>query len=232
MLKMNVKRIISVVLNVGIFGLVVMSTVFMMTGYEFMGHSLSLTASKVEAFKFFTVDSNILMGVIAFVFAIFEILVLCGKKEKIPSVLYTLYLMGAVGVVLTFLTTACFLAPFLVEDYWSLFTNSNLFFHFVVPVMSLLVFVFMEDTDVIKFKGTFIGIIPMVIYAIFYSATAISHSENGVVPYEYDWYGFVQGGLINAFFVLPIMLIAVYLISFLLWFLNRKINKLYSRFGS
>ena len=133
--------------------------------------------------------------------------------------------MGTVGVVLTFITTACFLAPFLVDDYWILFKNSNLFFHAVIPLLSLFVWVFFEETDEIPWKQSFIGIIPMAIYAVFYCAVALSHVENGKVPYEYDWYGFVQGGIAYAAVSLPVMLLATYGIAYLLWLTNRVVAK-------
>ena len=49
------------------------------------------------------------------------------------------------------------------------------------------------------------------------------HIENGRVSPVYDWYYFVQGGIINAVIVLPLMLTISYLISLLLWKFNRKI---------
>jgi len=223
------RTISSFIINIAIFGLVIMSTVFMMTGYEFMGEGLKLTATKVEALKFFTVDSNLLMGLIAIIFAVYQILYMTCKIEKIPTAIYVLKLTGTVGVVLTFITTACFLAPFLVDDYFSLFTNSNLFFHFVIPVMSLITFVFLEEMGAIRWRYSFIGMIPMVIYSIFYSITAISHAENGKVPFQYDWYGFVQGGLINMIFVLPVMLGGTYLIAYLLWLGNKGMWKCYNK---
>ena len=221
----KVKVLASIVLNVAIFGLVIMSTVFMLTGYRFMGDDLVLSANKVQAFKYFTVDSNLLMGAIAALFAVFEILLLVGKRENLPTWLYIVKHMGTVGVVLTFLTTACFLAPFLVDDYWILFKNSNLFFHAVIPLMSLATWVFLEDTDRVAWRYSFIGMIPMGVYAVFYCATALSHVVDGKVPYEYDWYGFVQGGVGYAAVSLPLMLGATYLIAYLLWLCNRAVAR-------
>ena len=226
---MKTKTIISLSVNILIFGLVVMSTVFMMTGYRFMGDDLILTANKIEAFKFFTVDSNILVGVIALLFAVYEILLLSGKIAALPKFLYVLKHTATVGVVLTFLTTACFLAPFLVDDYWILFKNSNLFFHAVIPILSAIVWIFTEDTDKLRFRDTFIGVIPMAIYAVFYCANAFAHVVDGKVPMEYDWYGFVQGGIVYALVALPLMLVATYFISFLLCICNKSVHKLYSK---
>lgn len=224
------KLIISICINLLITALVVMSTVFMMTGYRFMaGSDLILTGDKAQALKFFTVDSNLLMGAIALLFVVFEILLILGKTDKLPKWLYIVKHMGTVGVVLTFITTACFLAPFLVDDYWLLFKNSNLFFHAIIPILSLITWVVLEDVDEIEWKYSFIGMIPMVIYAVFYCIVALTHVENGAVPAEYDWYGFLRGGIAFAGVALPVMLIGTYAIAFLLWLGNKGFYKLYNR---
>ena len=190
------------------------------------GSDLVLTASRVEALKFFTVDSNLLMGAAALLFGILEVLLLLGKIQKLPKWAYIVKHTGTVGVVLTFITTACFLAPFLVDDYWLLFRNSNLFFHAVIPILSMITWVCLENTDEMTWKHSFIGVIPMAIYAVFYCATAFSHVEDGKVPIEYDWYGFVQGGVAFAAVSLPVMLLGTFAIAYLLWLGNRGVYKL------
>lgn len=226
---MKKRLFISAIGNIGIFAMVIAATVIMLTGYRFMGDDIALTSTKVEVLKFFTVDSNLLMGAIAAVLAVLEILFLCGKITQIPAWAYTLKLVGTVGVVLTMLTTVLFLAPFLVEDYWSLFRNANLFFHLVVPLVCLLVYLFGESTTSVRWRYSFWGMVPMGMYAIFYTINALSHIQDGKVPYAYDWYGFVQGGVSNMAFVLPIMLLGTYLICYLLWLGNRAMGKLYAK---
>lgn len=220
---MEKKTKISLIINIIIFILTVIATVCMMAGIHFMGaETNSLTARNITVFRFFTVESNILMGIMALVFSIFEIKVLTKKRDHIPSKLYILKLISTVGVVLTMLTTVLFLAPTSKHGYFSLFTNSNLFFHFVIPLLSLITFIFFEKTEKIKFKYTFAGIIPMFLYGIFYSINIFTHIENGKVSPIYDWYGFVQNGIKDVFFVIPVILGATYLISFLLWDFNKK----------
>ena len=94
----------SIFMNVLIFILTLMSTIFMLVGFKFMGEDTVLTATKIEAFKFYTVDSNIFMGIIALFFDGLEIKKLFGKIDEIPTYAYVLKLVGTVGVVLTFLT--------------------------------------------------------------------------------------------------------------------------------
>ncbi len=221
--KSSIKKIkIDLVLNLVICGLVIMATIFMMTGFKFMGDDIELTATKVEVFKFFTVDSNILMGIMAIVFAKFEIDLINNKRTEIPRIIYMFKLAATVGVVLTFLVTACFLAVITKTGYFTLFKNSNLFFHFIIPVLSFISFTCFEKTKVLTFKDSFAGLIPMFIYAIYYTINVLSHLENGKVSVKYDWYWFLQGGIGSIIFVIPIMFLVTYAICYTTWKLNRK----------
>ena len=91
-----------------------------------------------------------------------------------------------------------------------MFKNSNLFYHLIIPLLSIITFTIFESTDKIKFKDTFVGIITMFIYSIFYLVNVLIHVENGLQA---------------AFVVIPIMYLITYFISCGLWFLNKKISK-------
>ena len=222
---MKKKLKISLGINIVIFILTAFATVCMMSGIYFMGEDTSgLSSRNIDVFRFFTVESNILMGITAFVFAAFEVKVLTKKRAYVPSKMYILKLVSTVGVVLTMLTTVLFLAPSSKNGFFSLFTNSNLFYHFVIPFISFVTFVFYEGTDKIEFKYTFAGIIPMFLYGVFYSINVFTHIENGKVSPIYDWYGFLKNGVTDVFFVIPVILGATYLISYLLWEFNKNLN--------
>ncbi|MBR1386353.1 MAG: hypothetical protein IJ568_05945 [Bacilli bacterium] len=217
---------ISFILNIIIFVFVVIATIFMFTGFKFMKtNSPLLTKSNIEMFKFFTVDSNILMGIVSLVFLIYDYMFLKGMIKKIPKLVYILKLTATVGVSLTFLTTVFYLAPFAGGDFLEYFKNSNLFFHLFVPVLSIITFIFFEKTDNLSMKSVLIGIIPMVIYAIFYLVNVLVHIKNGKVDFVYDWYLFAKGGKSSIIFVFIFMILITYLISYVLWLLNRsKLN--------
>ena len=103
-----------------------------------------------------------------------------------------------------------------------LLKNSNLFFHLITPLLSIITFILFEKTNKLSFKYTFIGTSSTIIYSIFYTTNVFIHIKDGKVDQIYDWYYFVQGGLHQTFFVLPIMLIFSYIISLLLWYFNRR----------
>ena len=213
---------ISLVLNILIVLFVIIGCFFMFTGIKFMKETMLLSSTKIGMLRFYTVDSNILMGLTSILFIIFDIKVLKGKIEKIPTWVHNVKLFGTSGVTLTFLVTACFLGP--LYGYYAMYNNSNLLFHLVVPLLSISSFIFTENYEV-KYKYSFIGIISMIIYGIYYMTNVMLHLVDGKPTWEYDFYGFLFGNVWNAFITLPIIFIITYLISLFIIFLNKKFLK-------
>ena len=208
----------SLILNILITLLTIFASIIMFTGIKIThGAEPLLETSKIGMFKFFTVDSNIFMGLISLLFAIKEI-----KNEEITKNMYRLKLMSTTAVTLTFIIVFTYLGPISKDGIKSMLQNSNLFFHLIIPVLSIINLTLFEKTDKLKRKDTLYGIIPTVIYALFYLTNILIHVENGKVSPIYDWYWFVQGGLKTAIIVAPTIILITYIISLILWKINRK----------
>ena len=207
-------------LNVLIFMLELFAVIWMMSG---KGGGI-LSGSRLSALKYFTVDSNILLGITAIIAAIDEKRVLDGKKSGVSTSTLIAKLVGTVGVTLTMIVTVFYLVPITAATYgvFALFTYSNFFLHLLNPILAIITFLFFEQTDSIAFRHTFTGIVPMLIYAVYYVSVALSHSSNGRVLKGYDWYGFFAFGIESAVIIVPILILLTYGISFLLWKLNRR----------
>lgn len=202
------------------------ATISTIIGFEFMGDVKILTATNFHAFKYFTVDSNVFAGIISFIYIIFAVKISKGKIQKFPKALLFLKLAATTGVTLTMMVTAFFLAPG-GKSYFSYFVNSNFFMHFFTPVLCIISFIFFEfknsgNNERITFPQTLTGIIPMLIYAVFYITNILLHLENGKVSHTYDWYGFLKGGIQSVWIVMPLILLITWLFSILLWFANKK----------
>lgn len=217
---MNKNYRLSLIMNIIIAVFTLIGTIVMFTGFNFMGESL-LSATKVNMFQFFTVDSNILMGIASIVFIIFEIKLLGGSIKEIPKNVYLLKLMATSAVSLTFIVVFLYLGP-AKYGIWPMIQNANLFFHLLTPVLSIITFVLFEKTDKLKYSLTFCGIIPTIVYGIFYITNILVHMENGVVSTQYDFYWFVQNGVWTSVIVIPFILFVSYLISFGLWKFNKR----------
>lgn len=209
--------------------LIVLLTIFaiwsMLADFRFMSEPSKpavLSSANAKAFKYFTVDSNVFAGIISLVMIIVQLLIDKGKGrlKKIPKLLHLLKLAATTGVTLTMLVTAFFLAPFQ-YDFFSLFMDSNLFLHLVIPLVCIVTFVFFEPAD-ISTAQTFAGAVPMLIYAIFYSTNIILHLQNGQTSHDYDWYGFLDGGVNTIWFVAPLMLAVTWAMALLIQTANKK----------
>ena len=183
-----------------------------------------LSGGKLRALRYFTVDSNILMGLFSLWAAVDQGMVLKGKRREVSTVSYILKLTGTVGVTLTMFVTIFFLGPTIGRrsGFFSLFAKSNFFLHLVNPVLSIVTFLCFEKTSKIAFKHTFTAVIPLVIYAVYYVREVLTHMTDGVIQKGYDWYGFFAFGLRTANIILPLLLLITWLISFALWKLNRR----------
>ena len=183
-----------------------------------------LTTSGAEMFKFFTIDSNVLMGVIALFTALQLRQVIRGQREDLSTACYVRYLAGTVGVTLTMLVTVFFLEPTMAPQFglFALFAGSNFLLHLFNPLLAIVTFTVFEKTRKIPFRHTLTGIVPMVLYAVFYLANCMRHAVNGMVDIAYDWYGFLAGGVKTVWIVIPVIFLFTWLISIALWRLNRR----------
>ena len=207
--------IVSVVLNLLAFVLMVVGIVVMLKGIDADEH---LAADGLRAVKYFTVQSNWLYGTYALVFAICEIA--CGSADKIPAGFYTLKYVFTVGVTLTMLTVIFFLAPIVVKSYPELFKGANLYYHLLIPVLGIVSFCFFEKDCTLSVKQTLYGMIPFMLYGVYYSITALSHAENGQVEEKYDWYRFLAHGTSKVIPAIVVMVAAALGVCFGLRFIH------------
>ena len=212
------KKKTALILNSIITILTIFASIIMFTGIKIThGAEPVLETTRLGMFKFFTVDSNMLMGLTALLFTILQI-----TKKEITKNMYRLNLMATTSVGLTFLIVFTYLGQISPGGIKSMLQNSNLFFHLIIPVLSIINFTIFEGTNKLKIKDTLYGIIPTVIYAVIYVTNLLLHVENGIVSPIYDWYWFVQNGIKYAIIVAPMIILISYIISLVLWKLNKK----------
>ena len=212
----------SLILNIIITFLIILASTFMFLGIKFMPGKTLLEVSKIGMLKFYTADSNILMGVASLIFAIYEIKLLKKKVKKIPKSIYIFKFIATSAITLTFLVTAIFLAPLYGFD--RLYNNNNLFFHLIIPVLSIITYIFYEKHEN-KYSYAIYGLIPMFIYSIYYASRILIHLNSGGLTFKYDFYGFLQGNVNNIFIIAPVIYLTTYLISLFLIFFNKKLSK-------
>lgn len=208
---------ISCVLNILMAAAVLYALLTMMLG---RGPGGALTGTGLRVFRFFTVDSNVLLMLAAAAYAVSDIRVISGKAEDVPEVMYIIKLTATVSVSVTMLVTVFFLAPLSARGFWSLFMGSNLYFHLLVPLTAVLTLILTEKRAPVAREKVMYCLIPTAVYALCYAANLFAHAENGKVDRMYDWYGFVQNGLDTWPLPVIVMLVVTLLAGVGLWKLS------------
>ncbi|MGM9850038.1 MAG: Pr6Pr family membrane protein [Bacilli bacterium] len=212
------KKKLSLILNIIIVILTIFASFLMFTGIKIThGAEPILETTKLGMFKFFTVQSNMFMGIMSLVFFIKEI-----RNKEITKNMYRLKLMSTTAVSLTFIMVFTYLGPISKDGVISLLQNSNIFFHLVIPVLSIITLTLFERTDKLEFKDTLYGLIPTFLYSTMYITNVLIHTENGKVSPKYDFYWLVQNG-IQSYIIAGILIpLLTYIISLALWKLNKR----------
>ena len=207
---------ISFVLNILTFFLVFRGIVVMLTvGTEVLGDN------SLVVFKYFTFQSNLFMGIVALIFAIFQFLIIKRRIEKIPHVLNVFLHVGVTAVALTFIIVILFLAPGYGFDL--MYQQANLFFHALVPIVAMINYMFFMKDAKIRFIQTLFAIVPCFLYGIVYFAVVVSNNAYGNIDIDFYMFG-KDGPLIGAFNFLLVMIIA-YIFGLFLYFINYLIFK-------
>ena len=135
------KRYLNLFFNFLIVVLVLISIYLMITTSDGI-----IKGSKLNALKYFTVQSNIFMGISAFISLVY----LLFKKDRYPTWLTILKLISTTCLTLTFLTVIGYLAPLM--GLFNVFLGANLYMHLFIPVVSIFTFIFIEPKVDLKFK--------------------------------------------------------------------------------
>ena len=207
------KRYLNLFFNFLIVVLVLISIYLMITTSDGI-----IKGSKLKALKYFTVQSNIFMGISAFI----SLFYLLFKKDKYPTWVTILKLISTTCLTLTFLTVLAYLAPLMGIS--MVFLGANLYMHLFIPVVSIFTFIFIEPKVGLKFKWNFFSIIPSGTYGTIYIICLASFNDFGNID-GWDWYAFGTYGLGVGF----IMLIGLNLValgsSIGLYLLYKKVRK-------
>ncbi|MBQ7521897.1 MAG: hypothetical protein IJU14_03360 [Clostridia bacterium] len=182
------KTMLSLITNLLIFVI----TVCVVISYFFAEPNV-LIQHGVDAFRFFTTDSNILVAIASITVAIADIRILLGKTESLPKAILLFKFVGTACVTLTMTATVGFLMPV----YGTFVMQGSLIIvHAITPLLALLSFVFLENVYCISIPQSLIGTIPMMIYGLVYAFMVTHHIWD-------DFYRYNRGGqwLLSAIFM-------------------------------
>ncbi len=204
---------LNIISNILIVALVIGAIVWMFFSVNNVENKL--IASGIEAFKFFTVDSNALMGIASLLSLIF----ILNKKESLFISVFKY--VATASVTLTFLTVMFYLGP--VFGMLSMLEGPNSLMHLVIPVIAIAHLFFLEPkAQEYKKRYIFYSAIPMVAYGIIYLSNLAANNGYGNV--KYDWYFFGAFGIGIGFLMYLGMIGFSLLIGLGLYYGWKKIN--------
>lgn len=174
--------ILTALMVVGILGII-----FTALSTDFMGGA--------SVFYFFTVQSNIFIIAMAFLFLGHEIICLINKKETVNQIMLQIKFVSTVAITVTFLVFFAMLAPLMGIDYLLSFNNFSL--HAIVPILAIIDFI-LFDTDInLSYPKSLIATIAPISYVIFVYAIGVplklEYAKDLYFPYfflNYEQNGF------------------------------------------
>ena len=146
----------------------------------------NMQVSGFAAFRFFTVDSNVLASVACLAVLPHSIRAARTGELSIPAWVSVFKMIGTTAVTVTLLTVVFFLGP--LYGYPFMFAGNNFFMHLLCPLFCIITFAFLETDAPVSHKYAFFGAIPTVIYGIVYLLCVVAFGVWG------DFYGFNIGG--------------------------------------
>ena len=190
MKKMKVRLIVNAILALTVFVVWILSF--------FFWRNATLGGSGWSDLKYFTVESNLLVGVVAIIYIIFRA---NNGDRAVPKWLSLLKYLSATAVFVTFTVVVLFLGP--LYGYGMMYYGSNLFFHLLIPLAAVAEEIFFGEE--ISFRESFFALIPPVVYGIGYLTNCLVNGIGSWETVRNDWYSFLEWGYgvgIAIFFVI------------------------------
>ena len=174
----------------------------------------------IKTFRMFTVLSNMLVGIASAMTIPFAVDGIRKRNYHLPRWIVTLTFVSVNCISLTFLISLTILSPragfaqIMIE-------GKNLFLHTVVPIISIVTFLFVNVYHTVKFKTAFLAVLPVCIYAMVYLVSAIIiGEENGGWR---DHYRFEE--LMPWYYILVIILLLSFGIACLLRVIHNDMHR-------
>ncbi len=170
-----------------------------------------LTVFGLANLKFFTVDSNILIGLVYLAYLILAAAGSMERSDRLRLWMERMIYIATTAVSLTFVVVVCFFAPSL--GLAPLLQDANLYFHLIIPVLAIAGFAVFRRDRLIPMWETALPLIPSVLYGLYYTAILLAE---GVRFPDTDWYGFASGGVIGSVIIAAMIFLMTWGLALLL----------------
>ena len=208
------RRFLSLVLNEFISLAVIAAGIRLL--YRFNAHGLpeAILADNLDYLKYFTVLSNLLMGLAAGLYALAVKLCLCHVLRHVPGWVCVFKYVVTVLVSLTFVTVLCYIGPR--TGFRTAYRGANLWFHLILPLAAVLDFTVLYRESRLRFRATSMPLIPIAIYGTAYILNLLFNGFGGK-GHPNDWYGFAAGRPAASILTFSALIIVGWLLALALW---------------
>lgn len=131
----------------------------------------------VKTFRMYTVLSNMLVSITAALSIPFAVDGIRNRNYHLPRWIVNLTFVAVSVIFLTFSVSLCILSPY-AGFYVIMLEKGNIFLHTLVPLTSIILFMFINNYHNVKFKMCFVALIPVFTYAVVYLISVIVIGEN------------------------------------------------------
>ena len=172
-------KIISIIIDVFIIGSVISCVINCYTTPNIINGNIE----KNQSFRYFTIDSNVLIAVSS----LFMVVATIFKKER-NKYLGIFNFVSTCQITLTMITVIAILVPF--NGFHKLYAGRQMLLHLILPLLKLINCLVFQNYNKHDYKSIIFGYVPYLIYATIYVIEVlVIGSENGG---WIDIYGFTK----------------------------------------
>lgn len=215
---MKVRKVFSLILNL-------IAVIASIVGIVFLKDSLKVLSDYVIFVKFFTLVTNlaiVIVGLVSVGYYTEALIKKKGEETVLPTWMFALRTIVGVAAMITFITVVGYLQYTALKDLTpkdALFWN-NICHHYVAPLAFTSSLIFFDLDKKYPFKSSLFGPLLLVIYMAYAIPICIINKDLwGGAPYVFMDTDQVKLWILLLF--IPGFLIAGFILSFLLWLLNR-----------
>ena len=157
----RIKYIVAFIINVIVFALAIYCLV-------------SLIKSALNGnnrFIYFTNISNLIVGFLASVNAMFLLISVIKNESCVPKIFTLIKVIAISMTTLTFFTVLFVIGP--IDGYVKNYSGRNFLTHLIIPLSVLISYLFLEEKQDFRWEFSFLILIPLSIYSIFYVANVV-----------------------------------------------------------
>ena len=162
-----------------------------------------------KSYHMFTILANMFMGLASAMCIPYAVDGLRYDNYHLPRWVVNVLFMATTGVALTLLIAITVLSP-MTSFYRMMLFSNNILFHTINPILSILLFIFINSDHRVSLKSSVIAISPVVLYAVLYFVLVFMVGEE-----HGGWRDHYRIREITQYIPLPLVVLGMILIDFL-----------------